>query len=147
MHGAGAVEDLGRSAPDHDQAGSATGLAELLDVIHEHLRLIHLGAVLLDVRPINVPDVFMIEDRLHRPDGGERFLELIEQRAVEDAGVRGRLISRVLVNVPAREDQVVQSSQRNKILDQRAAVIGSFASSRTVENCVSEPTGAPIPRF
>src|SRR6516165_1200048 len=38
----------------------------------------------------------------------------------------GRLVGRVFVNVPAAEDQIVQSGERDKVLDQRRAPVGAF---------------------
>ena len=39
----------------------------------------------------------------------------------------GCLVGRVFVNIPAAEDQIVKSGERDEILDHRGAIIGALA--------------------
>ena len=129
MHGGGLVMHFGRAAPDHRQARGAGRLLEVPDVLHQHLGLVHLGALGLDVGAVDALDVLGVEDRLHRLDCGERLPQLIEQRPVQNAGIGGGFVAVVFENVPGAECQVVEPRQRHKILDHRAAAIGAFAEA------------------
>src|SRR5579862_7682332 len=80
------MEDFRRSAPDHRQASSASILAEGADVLHQHLGLIHLGALGLHVGAGDALDELMIEYRLHGTDGRKGLAQLVEQGSLEDTG-------------------------------------------------------------
>ena len=123
------MENFRRRAPDHHQPGTIVGLAELRDVFHQHFRFFHLRLGLLDVRPVDPPDVLRIEHRLHRPDGGKRLLQLIQLSLFQHPGLGRGFVSRIFVNVPAAEHQIVQSGQRHKILDLRRPVVGALAQA------------------
>ena len=142
----GAVEDFRRTAPDHDQAAGSAGLLEIGDVLHERLRLVHLGALGLDVGTVDAADVFGIEHGLHGLDRRERLLELGQQCGLQHLGVDGGFVGGVFVDIPASENQVVEPGERNEILDPggRPSVL---LPRRMVANWVSDPTGSPRPRL
>ena len=49
--------------------------------------------------------------------------------------MRRRFVRRVVENIPAAEDQIVQTGQRNKILDHRAAALGAFPEADGSKLC------------
>src|ERR1700720_1426693 len=71
----------------------------------------------------------MIENRCTRSDGRQEWLQLLEQAIVEDTRVGGRFVHVVFKDVPAGEDEVVQSRQRNELLTLRWAAVGALAES------------------
>ncbi len=71
----------------------------------------------------------MIEHRRARRHRRKKRLQLVEQPLVEHARVRSRFIHVVLENVPAGEDQVVESGQRNKLFNLRRTPVGALAQS------------------
>src|ERR1700722_8122196 len=100
MHGGGFVEDFGRSAPDHRQAGGARILPEVADVLHQHLGLIHLAALGLDVGAVDAFDELVIEHRLHGTNRRKRLAQLVEHRALEDTGLLSGLYTIVTPHSP-----------------------------------------------
>ena len=109
MNRRGAMENFGRSAPDHHQAADVVGLAELRDVVHQHFRLVHLRCLgLLTLGPLMRRTYSGSNTAFIGSNGGERFLQLVEQRAFQHLGVDGGFVGGVFVNVPAAEDQIVQ---------------------------------------
>ena len=118
------VINLGGSAPDHGGARHAGALLELPDVVHDHLGMVHLGTLGLDVGPVDALHEVLVEDRLHRLDRRERRLHLLQQRGFQNARLHGRLVGVVLENVPAADLDVRHVGQRNEVLDRRAAALG-----------------------
>ncbi len=129
MHRRGAMENFGGAAPDHHHAADTGRFAELRDVIDQRLRLVHLAALGLDVGTVDAADVFRIEHRLHRLDGRERFFQLREQGRLQHLGIDGGFVGGVFVDVPASEDQIVETGQRHEILDLGRAAIGALSQA------------------
>ena len=103
MHRAGAMEHLGRRAPDHHQprrSRGASGTARMSSISISAFSIFVRG--LLDVGPVDAADVLRIEDGLHRPDGRERLFELLEQSSIEHRGVQRGLIRGVFDKCPSR---------------------------------------------
>ena len=145
MNGARLDEALGRSAPDGDQAAGAARLLEVADVLAKLLGQVHLVLALFHVRSVDLLDVVVIEDGLHRSDGAEAAFHFVEQVALQHSGVAGGGVHVVFENVPAGEDQIVEAGEGNEILDlgrdgRRCACRGG-----SVPICVSEPMGWAIP--
>ncbi len=120
-------EDLGRSAPDHDDAVDC--LPEGLDIGTHLFGEVALVLALFHVCAMQPLDVELVEDGGQRLDGFEVGLELLKQILVEHLGMRGALVDVVFEDVPAGEDDVVQVRQRDKFLDQRRLVIGALAEA------------------
>ena len=124
------VEDLGGAAPDHDQArGSRWRLRNCSMSSMSACALSIFVPPCLHVRAVEALDVLGVEDRLHRLDGRERFLDLLEQAASRAPGVGRGLVGGVLEDVPAAEHQVVQAGQRHEVLDLWAAAVGALAEA------------------
>ena len=134
MRGALGHEDLGAAAPDHDEPVEAVRGLELADVVDELLGQILLVLALLDVRAVEPLDVLAIEHRRQRLDRRQLVLDLIEQLLLEHAGGLGRLVAVVLEDVPAAEDEVVETGERHELADGRRAALGALA----------EPDGAHL---
>src|SRR5207302_7233943 len=83
----------------------------------------------LDVWAVDPFNVFLIEDGLHRLNGGERVLEAIEHRRFENLRLYGGFVGVVLIDIPAAEDQIVQSGQGYEILDSRGSGIRTLAQA------------------
>ena len=120
-------EDLRRAAPDHHHA--IDGLTKCLDVGAHLVRKVALVLALLDVRAAKALHVVLIEYRRQRLDGLEIGFELLDSFLFENLGMRGRLVDVVFEDVPAGEDDVIQTGERNEILDQRRLVIGALAQA------------------
>ena len=50
-------------------------------------------------------------------------------------GMHRRLVRRVVKNIPAAKNQIVQAGQWNKILDHRAAAFGAFPEAHSAKLC------------
>ena len=83
----------------------------------------------LHVGAVEALDEILVEHRLHRLDGRERFLELLEQRHIQHAGLDRGFVAVVLENVPGADFEVFQLGQRDEILDCGAAAIGALAQA------------------
>src|ERR1035441_6320526 len=105
MNRLGFNEALGRSAPDGNQTAGP--------------------APFLDVRPVDLLDVLVIEYSLHRGDGAETLLHFVEQVALEHARIAGSRVHVVFKNIPAGEDQIVESGERDKFVNFRRAAISA----------------------
>ena len=122
-------EDLGRGAPDHDQAVAVVCGLEVANVLANLLGHFHLRAA-LDVRAVEALDVVLVEDGRHRLDGleevGDRLDVLV---AVEDAALDRCFVGVVGEGVPGAEDDVVEVCERDEVADQRRAVFGALAEA------------------
>ena len=78
---------------------------------------------------MDVSHVFLIEDGRHRMERLKRLAQLVEQRRFEDARVLRGLEGVVLVDVPSAEHEVVEIRERNEILDERSAALGTLAEA------------------
>ena len=124
---AGLQEDFGAAAPDHHQAAQVVGLPELLDVLHDRLGQLALVGGSLDVASCQALDVLAAEDRLPGSDALQVGPQLFQLPGVEHPGANGRLVAGLPVNVPAAEDQVIQRSQGDEVLDQGDPFFGALA--------------------
>ena len=108
MHGRRFVKDFRRSAPDHHQARCAARFAEFTDVVHQHLGVLHLGALGFQVGSVDALDVFLIEDGGHGPDSFKRSADLLEQCFFEHASQLRGFVCILLENVPGANHQVLE---------------------------------------
>src|SRR5205814_1286878 len=70
-------------------------------------------------------DVIVIEDCFARLDGAKKRLHLIEQCALEHAGIGGGSVHVIFKNVPPSKNQIVESSQRYKFVYFGSAAFGA----------------------
>ena len=119
--------DFGGAAPDHHQPVDFVARAKVFDVFLEFLCQVPLGLGVLDVRAVELADVVLVEDRLHRFDGAEQRTRLLEVLRAEDAGFGGGVVGVVGEDVPPAEHDIVQLCQRNKLLDLGDAIFGALA--------------------
>ena len=103
------------------------GLPELLDVLHDRQGQLALVGGSLDVAPCQALDVLAAEDRLPGADALQVGPQLFQLPGVEHPGAHGRLVAGLPVNVPAAEDQVIQRSQGDEVLDQGDPIFGALA--------------------
>ena len=80
MHGARLVENFGGPAPDHHQALTPLVFAELPDVVHQHFRLVHLGAACFTLGPLMRRMYSGSNTAFIGLMALERLLQLLEQR-------------------------------------------------------------------
>jgi hypothetical protein len=129
MHGRSLVIHLGGSAPDHGGARHAGALLELADVVHDHLGMVHLGTLGLDVGTVDALDEVPVEDSLHGLDRRKGRLDLFEQGGFEHAGPGGGLVGVILENVPASHLDIGHFGQRNKVFNGGAAPLRPLAQT------------------
>ena len=121
--------NLGRSAPHHDQAGDVFGSSKRFDVGHHLLGQIHLALARLDVGGLELLDVALIEHRGPRRHRFEKRLESGEVLVVKDSGLLGRDVGVVGETVPAREFNVLEFGEGNKVPDQRGPFVGALSEA------------------
>jgi hypothetical protein len=109
------------------------GRLERGDVLHHLLGEMHLRRALLDVGPVEVLDVGLLEHGRHRLDRLELGLERIEVLGVEHAGADRGLVGVVREDVPAAEHDIVERRQRDVVLDRRRVVVGALADPDVTE--------------
>src|SRR5215469_2138583 len=118
-----------RSAPDGDEPRCAGRLAEFADVLAHLLGKVHLALALLDIGPVDVFDVVVVEDGFARHYLGEEWLDLFEQIAVKDTCLGGGVEHVVFEDVPAGEDQIVETSEWDEFFDFGRATLGALAEA------------------
>src|SRR5690606_37066954 len=94
-------------------------LPEATNVVPELLRQIHLAAPLLDVRPIQPPDVVLVEDRRHRLDLPQEVGDRLDVARLQHARLDRTLVRIIRDRVPRAEDQILERRQRHEVLDLR----------------------------
>ena len=143
----GAIEHLGRAAPDHHAARDAGALLELPDVVHQHLGLVHLGAGFFHIGAVDAPHV--IAGRTRPPSDGAAPAARARDRAARGQAPRlcARLRRRCLRRCPSRRirDRPDSASGTKSLM---SGVRPSVRlPRRTVASWVSEPIGCARPRF
>ena len=83
----------------------------------------------LDVRAVQLLHVLAVKRRLHRLNAREKRLHVRQMLGVEHARLCRRLVSVVLENVPAAEDEIFRVRQRHKFFDQRRAPFRALAQA------------------
>ena len=126
---AGFNENLGRSAPNDDDAVALVARLEVADVLSQLFGEIPLRFPLLYVGAVDAGDVFVVEHGGHRLDRAQKIGDWVDVAVLEYAGFfRGR--QRIIRNwIPGAEYDVVQLCQRNELLDQRRALVRSLAEA------------------
>lgn len=133
------------SAPHCHRAHTALLALHAADVVAQCLHHRCLGARRLHVRPVEAPYIPRVEGAGHRAHGSELVADGLEVAGLEDLGVLGDGERVVLEDVPPREAQVVQASERQEVLDARAAP-GRPLPTRMAPSCVTDPMGCASPR-
>ena len=110
-------EHFGAAAPEQDDTVELVLRLEPPDVVDDLLGQILLVLAFLQVGPVEPLDVLPVEHGGHRLDGAELALDLIEQADVQHARRARSLVTVVLEDVPAAEDQVVETRQGHEIPD------------------------------
>ena len=129
--GLGLHKGFGRRAPQHHQAVAAIVPLEVRDVGHQLLSQVHLGYPGFHRGPVQPLDVVLVEHAAHWAKLLEVFLQRVDQRALEHAGVQGRFEGVVGKDVPGAKNEVVERGQRNEVLDHGRAVVGSLAEANS----------------
>ena len=106
----GLQENLGRTAPAGHQPRNFAGLLEVGDVFLDLQCEFVLVLALLHVRAVQLLHIFGIERCFHRLDAGKERLHFCQVLEAQYACVGGGLEGVVFVNIPARENQIVQIS-------------------------------------
>src|SRR5262249_34587101 len=119
----GLAVDLGRAAPDGDQAVELVLLLEAGDVLLDLLDELGLALALLHVLAVKLLHPGVLEDRRPGRDRLELGLHRLQVSARQDAGLGGGLVGAVLENVPAAEDEIVEAGDRDEFRDLGAAVV------------------------
>jgi hypothetical protein len=119
--------DLGRAAPHHAEAIAVVVAFEVLDVLHELLGQLHLVLALFDVRTGDLLDPGLLEYRRHGADRAEFFLDLGQERGLEDT-CPGRSIKAILrKDIPASETEIIERRQRHVVANLWRVVVGALA--------------------
>src|SRR5580704_1510856 len=122
-------EYFGRAAPDHDQAVGFAFLLEVADVFAKLFGELKFIFGFFDVGAGKILDVMLIESGLHRLDGPQEFLDLIEVFGLQDTRLSGGLIGVVGENIPAAENNVVEFGEGHQLANLRRAAFGAFAKA------------------
>jgi hypothetical protein len=122
-------EDLGAAAPDHHHPIEAVVGLELPHVGDDLLGEIFLVLPLLDVRTLQPFHVPLIEHGGPGTDLLELGPHFVEQRRLDDAGGPRRCVAVVLENIPAAEDNVVESGKRHNLADLRRPPLRAFTKT------------------
>ncbi len=121
--------DLGRGAPNHDQAVAMVCRLEVANVCANLLGHLHLRAV-LDVGPVEALDVVLVEGSRHWVDGLKEVGDRLDVfMAVEDAALHRCFVGVVGEGVPGTEDDVVEVCERDELADEGRAVFRSLAKA------------------
>ena len=122
-------EDLGRGAPDHDQAVALVCGLEGANVRANLLGQLQLRAA-LDVGPVEALDVVLVEGGWHWLDGLEEVGDGLDVFvAVEDAALHRCFVGVVGEGVPGAEDDVVEVCERDELADEGRAVFRALAEA------------------
>ena len=90
---------------------------KLRDVVHQHLRLVHLVGPCLDVGPLMRLTYSGSKTAGMGLMRRQRVLHLIEQRGFQHLGVlTAASYAVVFEDVPATENQIVETGQRDEII-------------------------------
>ena len=104
--------------------------AESVDVFHQRFRMVHVAGVRLDlVCVIEVLDPPPGEHRRHRLDGAEFVPDAFDVSGIEDSCLHRRGICVVRVRVPSAELEIVETGQRDELLDEGVATFVSLAQT------------------
>src|SRR5579862_1994414 len=129
MNTAGLQEGFGGAAPYHHQTIRARLLLEFSDIFHHLLGKIHLGFSLLNVLALQVFHVSLLVNGRHGTDALKKFFDGIEVGLLQNAGLAGGLVTIVVEEVPAAEDQIIQLRQGHEVLDAGRARLRAFAQA------------------
>src|ERR1700682_5924824 len=103
----GPDKHFGRAAPARHQARYATGLAKLLYVFLDLQRQVVLVLALLHVTAVELFYIFAVEGCFHWRNSRQEGLNLLQILRAKHPRLGGRLVSVVLENVPAAENQIL----------------------------------------
>ena len=129
VDGLGFDVDFRTPAPDHHESVDLFFFPEFLDVGLELFGHLPPVRALLDVGAVELLDVALVEDGRHGLDLLELALDLVEERALEHAGVAGGLVAVVVEDVPAAEFDIVDRGEVDEVPDHRHAVFGALAQA------------------
>src|SRR6202035_4675920 len=122
-------EYFGGAAPDHDQAVGFAFLFEVADVFAKLFGELKFIFSFFDVGARKILDVMLIESGLHRFDGLQEFLDLVEVFGLQDARLGGGLIRVIGENIPAAENNVVEFGEGHELTNLWRAAFGAFAKA------------------
>src|SRR5262249_17143836 len=122
----GLKKDLRRTRPDGDQTAGTGCLLELTNVFAHLLGQVDLGFALFYIRAVEFANIILVENGLARLNRGKEGLDLLQEIFFKDAGLGGGSVHVVFENIPACEDKIIQTSERNKILYGGRVVISAF---------------------
>jgi len=129
------MKNLGRAAPDHGETGRSGALLEVPDVVHQHLGMVHFGALGLQIGSVDAPHIVAVEDGRHGLDFFQRIAQAFNQRLFQHAGVERRFVTVLLENIPTAEGEVFDFRQGHEVSDFGRIVIGALAEPDGVQLC------------
>jgi len=106
VHFFGLDEGFRRTTPAGYQPRSTRSLAKIVDVILDLQSQLVLVFALLDIGAVNQFHEIVVKRGLHGLDGGQKGLHLFQVLRIQYAGIRRRLVSVVLEDVPPAKGQV-----------------------------------------
>src|SRR5579884_3644933 len=109
MRGGRLQKNLGRSAPDGDEARRPGTLLEFANIRAHLLGKIHLVLAFFHVVPVELLYVVAVKNGRTRLDGAQEWLDLIQEIMLEHASFADRGVHIVFERIPASENQIVQS--------------------------------------
>ena len=107
--------DLGRSGPDHHDAGAVVLLLEVADVLTQGLHHLPSRESLLDVVARDALGVVGVEGGLHGHDLLQLVAHGLDVLGLEHLGIDGSLVGVLGIGVPRAEDDVVELGQRHNV--------------------------------
>ena len=119
-------KELGRGAPDHDHTVERVGFLEVPDVFHEEAGVVVLRRGLFDVIAVQVLYVPLVEDGRPGLEGLQLGSDRVEVLAAQNPRLDSRFVSVVGEDVPAAEDEIVETGQLDEVLDQGILLFRPF---------------------
>ena len=129
MHALRGEEDLGGCRPHDNHPRAVVLILEAPDVGPKLLGEFELVLAGLDVGPVELLDVGLVEHGRHWLDRPHEVRDRLEVLRLQDSTVPGRVVRVVGNRIPRAKHDIVQSSQRNQVLNQGRTMLRPLAQS------------------
>ena len=107
--------DLGRSGPQHHDAGAVVLLLELSDVLAQLFNHLPPRLAVFHVVAVETLGIVLVESRLHGFDGLQLIAHGQDVFLLEHFGIHGSLEGILRINIPTAKDDIVELGQRHDV--------------------------------